>query len=125
MAKIVKVLNNGSACIFKSAIYGAENQLEREIVTLQQMTERWGSCRDRPRILRLLGVVTSDNEVVGILEEFIDGENLFELDLTESSVEERRAWKTQIFDAFASPLHGSKMLKARGARSTVSVTDEE
>src|SRR2546423_3522260 len=96
MAKIIKVSNNGKACVFKSATYRAENQLKREIYTRQRMAERWGPDRDRPRIPRLLGLVTSGDKIVGILEEFVDGENLFALDLTKSSVEERRAWKMQI-----------------------------
>lgn len=81
---------------FKSAAYGAENQLKREVSTLQRIAERWGPGCDRPRIPRLLGLVTSSDRVVGILEEFVDGQNLFELDLTKFSVDERKVWKMQI-----------------------------
>jgi hypothetical protein len=96
LAKIVKVSNNGKACVFKSATYGAENQPKREIYTLQRIAERWGPGRDRPHIPLLLGLVTSGDKIVGIVEEFVDGQNLFELDLTKSSIEEWRVWKIQI-----------------------------
>ncbi len=95
MAKVVKVLNNVEACVFKSATYGAENQLKREISTFQRIAERWEPGYDRPGIPRLLGLVTSGEKVVGILEEFVDGQNLSELDLTKYSVDKRKVWKMQ------------------------------
>jgi serine/threonine protein kinase len=97
MGRVLKVSHDGAVCIFKSASYGIEDQLKREIHMLQQVSERWGQAgRDRLRIPRLLGLVTARNQIVGILEEYVDGENLYELNMADISTGQRRNWKMQI-----------------------------
>lgn len=91
MGKVVKVSHNGEVYVFKSASYGSEDQLQREIVMLQQVSERWEpGRRNRPRIPRLLGLVTARNNIAGLLEEYVDGENLSELDMADVSPAQRR-----------------------------------
>ena len=80
MGKVIKVSNNGEAYVFKSSTYGADDQLGREIYTLQQIAERWGPSDEWRRIPLLHGFVTSGDRSVGILDDFVDRENLFKLD---------------------------------------------
>jgi len=58
-----------------------------------------GASNDLPRIPRLLGLVTSSDKIMGILEEFVDGENLSKLDMREFSTEQQRNWKMKIGSA--------------------------
>ena len=97
MGKVLKVSKNGEACVFKLATHGNEDQLKREINVLQQISEKWESDHPRrPQVPRFLGLVTSGGQVIGMLEEFIDGMNLHEFDLDDASSGQRRKWKRQI-----------------------------
>lgn len=100
MRKILKVSKHGEVCVFKSATQGNEDQLRREISVLQQISDKWEPDHpDHPHVPRLLGLVTSGGQVIGMLEEFIDGTNLHELDLDDASSAQRRKWKRQIEQA--------------------------
>ena len=99
MGQVHKVSKNGKVCVFKSAHNGAKNQLMREIKILQQISEQWESGHPaRPAVPRLLGLVGSHDQVIGILEDFIDGDKLSELDIDEVSAAQRRKWRRQIED---------------------------
>jgi len=97
MGKILKVFKNGEVCVFKSATDGNKGQLKREINVLQQISEEWEPDHPhRPQVPRFLGLVTSGGQIIGMLEEFIDGTNLYEFDIYEASSAQRRKWKCQI-----------------------------
>lgn len=82
MRKVLKVSKNDVVWVFKSATYGNEGQLKREINVLQQISERWEPDHPgRPRVPRFLGLVASESQMIGMLEEFIDGTNRILLDL--------------------------------------------
>ena len=85
---------SNEVCVFKRAHYGGREQLIREIQLLQQISENWepghANC---PAVPRILGLVTSRDQIAGILEEFIDGEKLSELDMEDVSTEQRQKWK--------------------------------
>ena len=102
MGKVLKVSKNGKIFVFKSATCNNEDQLKREIDILQQANEKWESDpSNRPSIPRLLGLVTCRDQIAGILEEFIDGEILHELEMEDPSIERRQSWKTQIEENIA------------------------
>lgn len=96
MGNVIKVSHKGETYIFKSASNGSEDQLEREIRVLEQISKKWGKARDGPQVPCLIGLVTSRNRISGLLETFIDGENLYEIEISAVNVEKRRDWKTQI-----------------------------
>jgi hypothetical protein len=97
MGQVLKVSKNGELCVFKSAHNGAKNQLMREIKVLQQISDRWEPGHPaRPAVPRLLGLVGSHDQVIGILEDFVDGDKLSELDINEVSPAQRRDWRRQI-----------------------------
>lgn len=90
MGKVIKVSQNGQERVFKSASYGSEDQLKQGIDMLQQISESWKLGSDAPRVPRLLGLVTSKNQIAGVLEEYVDGENLSELNMAGISTAQRR-----------------------------------
>ncbi|OQV00028.1 Protein kinase domain-containing protein [Cladophialophora immunda] len=97
MGKVLKVNKNGEVCVFKAATHGNEDQLKREINILQQISEKWEPDHPhRPQIPQFLGLVTSAGQVIGMLEEFVDGMNLHEFDIDDVSSAQRRKWKRQI-----------------------------
>lgn len=97
MRKVLKVSHNGQACVFKTATAGNQDQLTREITVLQQISKQWVPDHpSRPRVPRLLGLVTSGRKAIGMLEEFINGTNLDELDIDGASPAQRRKWNHQI-----------------------------
>jgi len=97
MGQVLKVSQNGNVCVFKSAHHGSKTQLMREIQILQRISEQWEPDDPaRPAVPRLLGLVGSHDQVIGILEDFIDGEMLSELDMNEVSAAQRQKWKQQI-----------------------------
>lgn len=97
MGQVLKVFKNGKVCVFKSTHNGAKNQLMREIKILQQISERWETGHPAgPAVPRFLGLVGSHDQVIGILEDFIDGVKLSELDIDGISATRRRKWRQQI-----------------------------
>ncbi|RMD42246.1 hypothetical protein DV735_g2914, partial [Chaetothyriales sp. CBS 134920] len=108
MGQILKVSSDGQqVCVFKSATSGnnQKNQLKREINVLQQISQHWApDDPDRPRVPQFFGLVQSSRgQVIGLLESFIDGTNLSELNLADdTSSTQRRLWERQIEQAIAS-----------------------
>ncbi|RMD41228.1 hypothetical protein DV735_g3890, partial [Chaetothyriales sp. CBS 134920] len=100
MGKIFKVSLHGQVRVFKSAIHGNADQLKREISVLQQVSEKRDPDRpDHPRVPQFFGLVKSRGQVIGMLESFIEGKNLYQLSLANTSSTERRIWKRQIEQA--------------------------
>ncbi|RMZ86625.1 hypothetical protein DV736_g6146, partial [Chaetothyriales sp. CBS 134916] len=100
MGKVLKVSQHGEVRVFKSATHGNEDQLKREISVLQQVSEKWDPDHpDRPRVPQFFGLVKSRDQVIGMLESFIEGKNLYELSLADTSSTQRRIWKRQIEQA--------------------------
>lgn len=91
-------------------MYGNEDQLNRKVNVLQQTSEK-GEPDDpsRPYVPRLLGLVTSGGQVVGILEEFVDGANLYDFNIDDAPSTQRRQWKCQIAQALTR-LHQSGII---------------
>ncbi|EXJ90961.1 hypothetical protein A1O1_04068 [Capronia coronata CBS 617.96] len=76
MRRVLKVSKNGKSCVFKSPTPSNEDQLQREINVLQQISEIWPPdypCR--PHVPRFLGL---------------------EFDIAGASATQRRKWKDQI-----------------------------
>lgn len=97
MNKVLKVSKEGEVCVFKSAYPSNEAQLQREINVLQQISEKWKpDCPNRPLVPRFLGLVTSRGQIMGMLEEFIDGKDLQEFEIEKASSTQRQKWKHQI-----------------------------
>ena len=97
MGQVLKVSKSNEVCVFKRAHYGGREQLIREIQLLQQISENWEPGHPNcPAVPRILGLVTSRDQIAGILEEFIDGEKLSELDMEDVSTEQRQKWKQQV-----------------------------
>lgn len=96
MGNVIKVSHKGEMYIFKSASSGNEDQLEREIRVLIQISKKWGKARDRPQVPCLIGLVTSRDQIAGLLETFVQGENLYDMEILAVNAEKRREWKTQI-----------------------------
>ncbi|OAP56019.1 hypothetical protein AYL99_10171 [Fonsecaea erecta] len=64
---------------------------------LAQISEKWEPDHPhRPHIPRFPGLRTSAGQVIGMLEEFVDGMNLHEFDVDGVSSAQRRKWKRQI-----------------------------
>lgn len=100
MGRVLKVSKNGEVYVFKSATHGNEDQLKREINVLQQISEKWDPDHpERPHVPQFFGLVKSSGQVIGMLENFIEGKNLYELNLDDASSAQRRKWKRQIDQA--------------------------
>lgn len=101
IGRVAQVSYKGEVYVFKCA-YGHEEPLQREIKVLQQITEQrqQGFLSDIP-VPRYIGLVTSHDQVIGFLEEFVDGEPLSELDLDKVSTSQRRIWRRRIEDTIA------------------------
>ncbi|ETI24289.1 hypothetical protein G647_03658 [Cladophialophora carrionii CBS 160.54] len=93
---------NGKVCVVKLATGGKEDQLKSEIHILQQISEAWEPDHPcRPYVPRGFGLVTSGGQVVGMLEELVDGTSLHEVDMDHASSAQRREWKRQIEHSIA------------------------
>ncbi|EXJ82202.1 hypothetical protein A1O3_06015 [Capronia epimyces CBS 606.96] len=89
----VKISTNGQVCVFKSATYGNEDQLKREINVLRQISETWEpGDPSRLHVPRLLGLATSGGggQILGILEEFVDGTNLYQFNIDDAPSAQRQ-----------------------------------
>ncbi|KAL9105673.1 MAG: hypothetical protein Q9227_009191 [Pyrenula ochraceoflavens] len=100
MRKVFKVSRNGEVCVFKMATEGNEGQLKREVDVLRRMSEMWSPNHPgRPHVPQFLGlVIATDSQVMGILEDYIEGTNLRELDMHDAAttMAQRQKWKRQI-----------------------------
>ncbi|KAK5053969.1 hypothetical protein LTR84_001931 [Exophiala bonariae] len=103
--KVLKVSEDGKVRVFKSANEANEYQLEREILVLQQISEKWKLDQPiQPRVPRFLGLVTSRGRIMGMLEEFIDGTELAQIGADKASPAQCQKWKLQI-EQSVSQLH--------------------